>query len=102
MLMVCSCPSASSSIPPGITYRTLDQLGHVLIGSATQRGKTSLLNAWIGALAARNTPDRYQLIIVDAKATTLHRWRGLRHLKQYATTLDEAMNTLTEIEALAD
>ncbi|MBI5564569.1 MAG: hypothetical protein HY870_06730 [Chloroflexi bacterium] len=87
---------------PGITYRTLDQLGHVLIGSATQRGKTSLLNAWIGTLAARNTPDRYQLIIIDAKATTLHRWRGLRHLKQYATTLDEALKALNEIEALAD
>ena len=85
-----------------IAYRTLPELGHVLIGSATQRGKTSLLNAWIGALAARNAPNRYQLFIVDAKATTLHRWRGLKHLQQYATMLDQALEILALIEQRAN
>ena len=84
-----------------IAYRTLPELGHVLIGSATQRGKTSLLNAWIGALTARNAPDWYQLFIVDAKATTLHRWRGLKHLQQYATMLDQALEILALIEQRA-
>ena len=85
----------------GVAYRSLPQLGHTLLGSATQRGKTSLLHAWIGALAARNTPDRYRVVIIDAKATTLHRWRALPHCDGYATDLESALNLLGKLEAQA-
>lgn len=86
----------------GIAYRPLDQFGHTLIGSATQRGKTSFINAMIGALAARNTPECYELYVIDAKATTLHRWRGVAHLQQYATTVVEATSVLEQIEQLSN
>jgi len=81
-----------------VAYRALPALGHVLLGSATQRGKTSLINAWLGALTARNTPDRYQFILIDAKATTLHRWRAMPHCAGYVTDLDGAQSTLESIE----
>lgn len=85
-----------------IAYRSLPQLGHTLIGSATQRGKTSLLNAWIGALAARHTPDRYRVVILDAKATTLSAWRTLPHCDGYATTAPAAVELLARLEQQAD
>ena len=80
-----------------VTYRHLPDLGHVLIGSATQRGKTSLINAWLAALTARHTPDQYQVIILDAKATTLHRWQAAPHCGRYATTPDAALAVLDHL-----
>jgi hypothetical protein len=80
-------------LPFGLThnrrliFESLVDFPHVLIGGATQSGKTTLTHAWICALVAKNTPSKVRLVLVDLKGGVEYtRYKTLPHL--WNQTLD--------------
>lgn len=55
----------------------LAELKHLLIAGATGGGKTTLLNAMLATLIARNTPDDLELWLIDLKRTEFNLYRPL-------------------------
>lgn len=74
------------------TWASLLDTSHLLIGSKSGGGKSTLLNAALTALVRENGPDRLQLALIDGKqGAELYAWNGLPHLVQpVATTPEEA------------
>lgn len=62
---------------------------HALIGGTTGSGKSELLQSWLAALAARNTPQQLSIVLIDFKGGTgLARIARLPHTAGLLTDLD--------------
>lgn len=79
-------------LPFGLTtnrrliIESLIEFPHVLIGGATQSGKTTLTHAWICALAVKNPADKLNLVLIDLKGGVEYtRYKKLPHLWQSET-----------------
>lgn len=84
--------------PLGVTrageqvWASLLDTSHLLIGSKSGGGKSTLLNAALTALVRANGPDRLRLALIDGKqGAELYPWNGMPHLvRSVATTPEEA------------
>ena len=58
----------------------LDKMPHILIAGTTGSGKSVLINAFIGSLVFRNSPDELKLILIDPKRVELTNYNAIPHL----------------------
>lgn len=63
-----------------IRVTDLSDMPHLLIGGATNSGKSVCLNALIASLVYRARPDELKFIMVDPKRVELSLWDGIPHL----------------------
>ncbi len=59
----------------------LDEQPHILIGGATQTGKSNLVNVMISTMVRNLTPDQMQLILIDLKQVEFNHYEDLPHMK---------------------
>jgi len=64
----------------GDVWRSLDDLGHLLLGGTTGYGKSTWLNAALAALLTTHTSDDLRVALVDLKEIELAAWNGAPHL----------------------
>jgi S-DNA-T family DNA segregation ATPase FtsK/SpoIIIE len=73
----------------------LDSMPHLLIAGTTGSGKSVCVNAIIGSLLIRNSPERLKLIMVDPKRVELTGYNGIPHLiAPVVVEHDRAVNVL--------
>jgi S-DNA-T family DNA segregation ATPase FtsK/SpoIIIE len=64
-----------------LTYRSLANFPHALIGGATGAGKTTMLHGWICSLLMKNPPADLRVGLVDLKGgVEFTRYRALGHV----------------------
>lgn len=75
------------TIPLGMTqnskrvYRSLKSFPHLLIGGATDQGKSNMMNVILGTFLLNNTPEQLRMILVDLKGgMEFTFYEGLPHL----------------------
>lgn len=60
--------------------KDLSDMPHLLVAGTTGAGKSVAINGFIKYLAAANTPEQMQLVLVDPKRVEFSQFRGLPHL----------------------
>lgn len=78
-------PAGGYQVPIGVgasgaIWRSLTDLGHVLLGGATRTGKSVWLQSALAALLTANEPKELQLALCDPKAVEFSLWTGVPHL----------------------
>src|SRR5262249_45665167 len=64
----------------------IEKAPHLLIGGATNQGKSVLLNVLIACLLNQATPDEVRMLMVDPKQVELTPYNGIPHLLQPVIT----------------
>lgn len=71
---------------------------HLLIGGATDSGKSVFVNQLICTLAERNSPDECKFIMIDLKVVELSFYHGLPHLdRPIVTEKEDVSDVLDEL-----
>ena len=78
-------PGGELLVPLGIgaggpVWRSVYELGHLLVAGVTGSGKSAWLNTAITALCHANGPGALRLALVDPKRCEFTQWAGLPHL----------------------
>ncbi len=85
-------------IPGHPVVADLAMMPHLLIGGATNSGKSVCLNAIIASLLFRTTPAEVQLILIDPKRVELTAYDGIPHLMApIVHTAEEAADVLRKV-----
>lgn len=64
-----------------LTYRSLANFPHALIGGATGAGKTTLMHTWASALVMHNRPEEMRIGFIDLKGgVEFVRYKDLPHV----------------------
>ncbi len=61
-------------------YANIAALPHVLMGGATNSGKSACLHAMIASLLLRLSPSEVRFVLVDPKRVEFCQWEGIPHL----------------------
>lgn len=72
---------------------------HGIVTGSTGNGKTKTLLMWIGHMIQRHSPADLGLVLIDLKRNAFRRVKTIPHVFSYADTVDDAIDTLHEIEA---
>lgn len=81
----------------------IEKLPHALISGATGSGKSVLLHSMLTSLLINCTPDRLQLVLIDAKMVELTAYEGIPHLSMPVVTESErAVSVLEDLCRLMD
>jgi hypothetical protein len=71
---------------------------HLLIGGATNSGKSVYINVLLASLLLQSTPDQLHLLLVDPKVVELEGFAGIPHLlRPIVNDADEAVEALREV-----
>ncbi len=78
-------PKGMYMVPIGVStngpvWRSLPDLGHILLGGATRMGKSVWLQSVLASLLTRYHPRQLRLVLVDCKMVEFSLWAGLPHL----------------------
>jgi len=85
-------------IPGHPVVADLAMMPHLLIGGATNSGKSVCLNAIIASILFQATPAEVQLILIDPKRVELTAYDGIPHLMApIVHTAEEAADTLRKV-----
>ncbi|MFO7171886.1 MAG: type VII secretion protein EssC [Bacillota bacterium] len=100
-------PELETAVPLGLEVDSLEPFRvdlregpHFCISGPPESGKTSLLQAWVVALAHRLPPDWLHLWLVDLGEGSLEALQALPHVREAVATaeeLDAALQTLADL-----
>lgn len=79
-------------------YADLAKMPHILIGGATNAGKSVALASFIATLLMRNTPKDLRLVLIDPKRVELSLFDGIPHLM--CPVVKEVKKTASVFKAL--
>lgn len=86
-----------------VDWIMLSQHPHFLVGGSTGNGKSNLTNAWICTLIQKHTPEELRLVLIDLKegGAEFAPYADIPHLlRPVVATVEEAVEVLTQVEAL--
>jgi phosphoglycolate phosphatase-like HAD superfamily hydrolase len=87
----------------GAVWRSLFDLGHVLVGGESGSGKSTWLHACLAALLTAHGPDELKIAVVDPKEVEFLPYQGIPHLLgSVATDVDEAAGVVAQLSAEMD
>ena len=79
-------------------YVDLARMPHLLIAGSTGTGKSVCLNALLGSLLLRSTPDELRMILIDPKKVELNHYESIPHLlTPVVTNMKDAAAVLSNI-----
>lgn len=71
---------------------------HLLIGGATNSGKSVYINVLLASLLLQATPDQLRIVLIDPKVVELEGYAGTPHLlRPIVNDADEAVEALREV-----
>jgi len=79
LLPIGVCVDSNSSNEGKHIFTSLKETSHLLVAGMTNSGKTVFLRSVVAGLAAKNTPEQVQFILIDAKRHGLKPLAGLEH-----------------------
>jgi S-DNA-T family DNA segregation ATPase FtsK/SpoIIIE len=79
-------------------YIDLARMPHLLIAGSTGTGKSVCLNALLGSLLLRSSPDELRMILIDPKKVELNHYESIPHLlTPVVTNMKDAAAVLSNI-----
>lgn len=90
-------------VPIGVTLKDkliidFDVTSHLLIGGATDMGKSNILNL-ITAVLLNNNPDDVEFTLIDLKGgLEFSVYEDIKQVKNFATNADEALTALENVQ----
>lgn len=79
-------------------FLNLEKAPHALIAGCTGSGKSVGINTLLASLLVKNTPVSLELYIIDPKWIDYAKYKGLPHLKGYATGIRDATGILNHVK----
>lgn len=72
---------------------------HTLIAALSGGGKSSLMKSILSTMLLHTSFDVVKVVLIDLKNTDLYPFRNLPHTLAYASTVEEAINTIAWVKA---